>query len=608
MNILGITSDSGGFHDSSVALVQDGRITLALSEERYTRVKHDATFPERALQDLLRLSGLGPSDFAAVGVAWKPYNPFSGFFKRSIWDVPRTVMHTFVVAPNDTARYAARNFIGKKMIGSRNRLVELGFRPEQLHYVSHHLAHAASSYRTSGFESALSVNLDCFGPDDQGNLWSGSSFLCSGNEIQLIEHIPPHGSLGLFYSAISVCLGFRFGDGEGKTMGLAAYGDRNVAYHEIRAVAPCFTDGVWYGPEAWSDFRLIDNPGLLFRTKWGGYVRDVLRRRRREDIAAAAQRILEEELGKYFDYLLPKTGERSIVLAGGIFLNVTFNRILASRPDVERVFIHPFPSDGGTAAGAALEVAARLLPKGVPVNYEMPSAALGREYSDDEIASAMVQFGDALRVEKASDIARATAHLIATGEIVGWFQGRGEWGPRALGHRSVLGDPRKVGTKERLNRLLKSRDWFMPFAPSIIEEAVDLYLDGAFYAPFMTFAFKVKPEAVEQVSQIVHRDGTARPNVVRREVDPLYHALISQFRQLTGVPIVLNTSFNRHGLPLVNTPVEAVEHLLWGCVDSLAIGSFVVHRQGSTKEVPEGAARAQREAYVDDEASAQALG
>lgn len=606
MRILGVTSESSGFHDSSVALVENGRITFAASEERYTRVKHDPSFPERSLQELFNVSGVHASDVDAVAVAWKRYNPFSGFFQRSLWDVPLTVIRTLAAEPRETVRYTLHNFARKKIVGSASRLPEFGFDAAKIHYVSHHLAHAASSFRTSGFDSALSVNLDCFGPDNAGNLWSGSSFVCAGNEIKLLEHLPPPVSLGLFYSSVSVCLGFRFGDGEGKTMGLAAYGDRNKAYNEIRIVAPRLDNGRWLGPPAWSDFRLIDSPQLLFGTKWGRYVRNVIKRHNREDVAAATQRILEEELTKYFDRILASTGERSVVLAGGIFLNVTFNRLLAERPDVDRVFIHPFPSDGGTAAGAALEIAARL--EDSLVNYELPSAALGTEYSPAEIMQAFSAFAGRIAIERSNSISEAAARLIANGEIVGWFQGRSEWGPRALGQRSVLGDPRREGTKERLNLLLKNRDWFMPFAPSILEESLHDYFENAFYAPFMTFTFKVKQSRARDVQQIVHRDGTARPNVVRRTVNPKYHALISEFRRLTGIPIVLNTSFNRHGLPMVNTPKEAVEHLLWGCIDSLAIDDFVVRRTGSFEQVPIEVAQAQREAYVDEEAIDQALG
>ncbi|HEX2852169.1 MAG TPA: carbamoyltransferase C-terminal domain-containing protein [Opitutaceae bacterium] len=599
-DVLGITSVGGGFHDSSVAWVRDGEVQFALSEERLSRIKHDYAFPAQALRETLRYSGLKPSDFSGVAVGWMAYNPFSGFFSRSLFDVPGTALRSLTRQPQAFARYVAKNFLQKKLLPGPNLLVQHGFRPEQVHFFSHHLAHAASSYRTSGFDEALSVNLDCFGPDDQGNLWSGASFICRGGEITPIDFIPPYASLGLFYSAISVCLGFRFGDGEGKTMGLAAYGDARVAYQKVRMVSPTFRAGRWHGHTSWSDFRLIDNPTLLFASKWGRHLRETMAATSREDIAAAAQRILEEELTAYFDHLLKKTGMRNVVLAGGTFLNVTFNRKLVERLDVAEVFVHPFPSDGGTAVGSALELSRRMT-KG-SVRPRLATAALGPESTEEEIRQAIEAVGPKVSAHKPADLPAAVATEVARGAIVGWFQGRAEWGPRALGRRSVLGDPRQAGTKERLNRLLKNRDWFMPFAPSVLEEFADEYFEKAFYAPFMTFAFRVRPERISKVPEIVHADGTARPHVVRETENPLYHRMISSFRDLTGVPIVLNTSFNRHGLPLVNTPSEALNHLLWGCFDILAIGGFIVSRVAQPEAVDAFTQNALIGAYTDETA------
>ena len=600
LDILGITSGGGGFHDSSVAWIRDGKVQFALSEERLSRIKHDYAFPVGALREVLRVSGLAPADFAGVAVGWMSYNPFSGFFTRSPFDVPGTVIRSLISRPRLTLAYARDNFFRKKVLGDGNRLTDHGFSTGQIHYFSHHLAHAASSYRTSGFPDALSINLDCFGPDDQGRLWSGAIYECRNNTIKLLEHVPPFASLGLFYSAISVCLGFKFGDGEGKTMGLAAYGDPSQVHARLRILSPVFREGRWHGHASWSDFRLIDRPELLFATKWGKYVRQLIAESSRENVAAAAQRILEEELMACSNYLLARTKLTRVVLAGGTFLNVTFNRKLAAHPQVEEVFVHPFPSDGGTAVGAALELCAQMMPE--PVNYLMPSAALGPEFTGEEIRAALDLAGPRILFEKPSDAPATVARLISEGNIVGWFQGRAEWGPRALGRRSVLGDPRVAGTKERLNRLLKSRDWFMPFAPSILEEFSGDYFEDAFYTPFMTFSFRVRPEKAAMVPGIVHQDGTARPNMVRKTENPLYHRMIDCFREITGVPIVLNTSFNRHGLPLVHTPKEAVEHLLWGCFDLLAIGDYIVRRAGGVEEVDEFSRRALAGAYTDEDA------
>lgn len=605
MNILGLTSDSGGFHDSSAVWVRNGEIVYAVSEERISRVKHDYNFPLHALTEILATSGLKPREFDGVAVGWKPYRAASGFFSRNVFDVPATVIFNAASAPRAFLNYASKNFFRKKVIGEKSVLGELGFSKEQIHYFSHHLAHAASAFRTSGYESALSVNLDCFGPDEKGELWSGAAFSCKNNKIDLLEYVPPYASLGLFYSAVSVALGFKFGDGEGKTMGLSAYGNPARAYDRLRTICPRFAHSNWKGHSSWTDFRLIDDPKLFFNSRWGRYLRRLILETSREDIAAAAQLLLEEELTNYFDYLLKKTGLHNVVLAGGIFLNIKFNQMLAARSDVGAVFVHPFPSDGGTAAGAALELGARLFERSV--NYAMPSAALGKDWSDEEIQKALEAFDAKVHVTKTSDVAASVADCLAAGEVIGWFQGREEWGPRALGYRSVLANPQLESVKEKINSQLKCRDWFMPFAPSIVEEAIgDYFIDG-FYSPFMTFSFKIREDQKSLIPVVSHHDGTARPNVVRQSVNPLYYRLIREFEKRSGIPIVVNTSFNRHGLPIVHTPNEAVEHLLWGCVDRLAIGCYIVQRKNQPEPPSETATRALRNAYVDNQALSAAF-
>jgi carbamoyltransferase len=557
------------------------------------------------LSEVLAKSNLKPQDFDGIAVAWKPYKAFSGFFKRKILDVPKTVLFSLTTKPIETMHYTFYNFFLQKVRGKKSLLIDFEFDLNKLHYFSHHLCHAASSYRTSGFDNALSVNMDCFGPDTEGNLWGGAAYTCSDNTITLLEYIPPNASMGLFYSAVSVCLGFKFGDGEGKTMGLAAYGNPWRAYESLRRLAPEFCDGKWTGPDSWSDFRLIDCPKLLFNTYWGRYLRVLIKNTSREDVAAAAQRILEEGLTQYFNYLISKTDLHKIALAGGTFLNVTFNRILSEREDVECVYNHPFSSDGGTAVGAALELYAKL--SGTLVNSPLISAALGTEVTDDEIETLLNTNQHKIEYEKKENIAQHAASLIEQGFIIGWFQGRAEWGPRALGYRSVLGDPRNEDIKERLNKYLKKRDWFMPFAPSILEEYADVYFENSFYAPFMTFSFRVRKDKREVIPAAIHKDGTARPNIVRKEVNPLYYDLISEFHKKTKVPVILNTSFNRHGLPLIHTPQQAVDHLLWGCIDILIIGPFSVSRKNEIENVDDFSERSRKLAYVDEDVLKQAI-
>ncbi len=601
MNVLGLTSAFSGFHDSSAVWVRDGRIQLALSEERFSRIKHDRNFPAKCIEEIIKQSGLQSlKDFDAIGIAWKPYNAFSGFFARSLRDVPATFAYNAVAQPAGIGGYIWKNFLNFKVFPPKSLLQQHGVDPARIHYLPHHLCHGASAFRTSGYDEAISVNVDCFGPDDEGNLWSGAAYVCRDNQMDLIGYIPPFASIGLFYSAVSVCLGFKFGDGEGKTMGLAAFGDPAVCYEGLREMAPFFRDGKWHGHESWSDFRLIDAPSVLFGTRWGAHLRDLIVRHGRENTAAAVQRILEEELGHYCDHLIQRHKIRSLVLAGGTFLNVKFNRMLLEHPDVDRVYVHPFASDGGTAAGAALEMSARL--SGQRVNYEMPHAYLGSSFTDDEIAAELAEFGAQIRFTKQDSISKTAAKMIADGSIIGWFQGAAEWGPRALGNRSVLGDPRNDGTKERLNKHLKSRDWFMPFAPSILAENMGDFFYTSEYTPFMTFAFPIREDKKSVVPAAMHHDGTARPHAVKRAANERYYDLISAFRDITGIPMVLNTSFNRHGLPLINTPREAVEHLLWGCVDVLCVGSYLVERGGAVAAVDSFTENALRDAYVEETA------
>ena len=607
MNVLGLTSAFSGFHDSSAVWVRDGRVELALSEERFSRIKHDRNFPTECINQILERSGLESlANFDAIGISWKPYNAFSGFFSRSIWDIPATFAYNALCQPLGFGGYVCKNFLNFKIFPPQSRIQSEGVDPDKIHYLPHHLCHGASAFRTSGYDEAISVNVDCFGPDDAGNLWSGAAYICRDDKMRLVNYIPPYASIGLFYSVVSVCLGFKFGDGEGKTMGLAAYGDSKACYAELSVMAPHFEDGKWRGHKSWTDFRLIDNPQVLFRTYWGKALRGIIARHGRENVAASAQLILEEELSHYCDHLLEVFKVKNLVLAGGTFLNVKFNRLLLERVDVDRVYVHPFAGDGGTALGAAMELSARLT--GKPVNYELTSAYLGSSFSDDEIAAALTGFGSQIRFSKQEDISKTAAKLVSEGFIIGWFQGAAEWGPRALGNRSVIGDPRNAATKERLNRHLKNRDWFMPFAPSILAERMPEFFYSTAYTPFMTFAFPLRDEKKSVVPAAMHHDGTARPHAVKREINERYYDLIENFREITGIPMVLNTSFNRHGLPLINSPQEAIEHLLWGCVDYLCMGSYLVERSGNLAPVDAFAENALRDAYVEETAYARAFG
>jgi carbamoyltransferase len=582
LNIIGLTDVSNKHHDNSAALVQDGKLVYAASEERFTRRKHDESFPENALRGCLDYAALDLDEVDGFAVAW-PKASYSFLFSRNVTDLskfllPLTTANPFMVGKDVFSRL-------KRLFARRteNGLIDLGVEPARITYLCHHESHAASAYRLSGFERCIAVSLDAGGPDANGKVLSGAVFVCEDGELRRVEELPAFASLGVFYGAVTVALGFKFGDGEGKTMGLAAYGDPRKCYEEIKAVAPRFIDGQWEGHDHWLDYWSVSNKQFFLSTRMGRYLQGSIERYSMEDVAAAVQRVLEEVVTNYFQYLNEKYQLNDFAVSGGIFLNVKLNKRLLESGFVRKLFIHPHAGDGGTAAGAALELYHRLA--GHTTVCKLDSVALGCEFSCAEIEKTLVEFSSEVAYRKVDDIAKYVGQEIAKGKVIGWFQGRAEWGPRALGQRSVVADPRDIKTKDLINQALKNREWFMPFAPSILREKAPEYLSNSVESPFMILAFDVLEGKASDIGAAIHIDHTARPHTVSRETNPLYYSMIEAFYKISGVPVVLNTSFNRHGLPIVNTPKDAIEHLIWGCVHELAIGPFVVERKDKPLEV-----------------------
>jgi carbamoyltransferase len=297
-------------------------------------------------------------------------------------------------------------------------------------------------------------------------------------------------------------------------------------------------------------------------------------------VAFAVQFVLEQESSKFFKHLVKKYKQKDVAVAGGIFLNVKFNTKLLQDKIVNNLFIYPNPADGGVAVGAAIA-----LYKKLGENFKvqtLENSYLGCSFTRGEIKSALREYGKKLEVRELGDAMYShVAREIASGKVIGWFQGRSEWGPRALGARSVLADPRNIKTKERINKYLKQRDWFMPFAPVILDEYKLEVLEHGYATPFMTLTDNVKKAYLKKIPAAVHIDGTARAQVIKKESNKPYWEVLNEFRKLTGIPVLLNTSFNKHGLPIVHTPKDAIEHLLWGCVDELVIGNYLVETKKS---------------------------
>jgi len=366
-------------------------------------------------------------------------------------------------------------------------------------------------------------------------------------------------------------------DGEGKTMGLAAYGTMDPSVHE-RISALLRVNGLRVGGSFSEDhayrLNLKDRrPFSLHRhvIHWNNPFLPIVDGHRKEDIACGVQRVLEEKACQLVRGAVRQTGRSRVCLAGGVALNVKMNKRIRELPEVDELFVFPNPGDPGTCVGAAQMVCRQL---GTLRAYRMEHTYFGTGYSNDEIEEVLDSYG--IGYQKAEDPPKLAAGLISEGNVVGWFQGQLEFGPRALGNRSILADPRKVTVKDRINKILKRRDWFMPFAPSILDEYKQDFLKDAEESPFMIMAFD--SPRTEEIPAVVHVDGSVRPQTVRRDVNNRFWKVIDLFRELTGTPAVLNTSFNRHGLPMIRSPQEALDHFLWGCVDSLIIGDYVVER------------------------------
>jgi carbamoyltransferase len=553
MRVLGVNA---AFHDPSAALVVDGEVVAAAEEERFTRRKHGKPpvafstweLPEQAARWCLEAGGLRADQLDAVAYAYDPdLAPPTDDVLDLQWEGLRTLY----------VRRAPR-FLQTALPG---------LDPSVVTFVPHHLAHAASAYAAAGWEACAALVLD--GRGERASHLAGH--VRHGRLEPLAAQPLPH-SVGLVYEELTAHLGFRRASDEYKVMALAAYGEPRFlgAMRAALHATPC---GCFHAlsPD-WSSFA----PPLSHGEGWG---------REHADLAASVQRATEEVLLDLADWLHRRTGERRLALAGGVALNCVANARLVREGPFEEVWVQPAAGDAGTALGAALHIARELGDRPRP----MRTAALGRGWSDDELAAWLTAAGVAY--ERRGDVAEEVAEALAADGIVAWFQGRSEFGPRALGHRSLLADPRRAENLERLNDV-KGREQFRPVAPMVLEERAPAIFDGRMPSPHMLFTHVVAPEWRGRIPAVVHVDGTARIQTVAREQEPLVARMLDAFERRTGVPVVVNTSLNTAGRPIVDDPRDALECFGSAPVDLLAIGPFVVRRQ------PLAAARALAEAVA----------
>jgi carbamoyltransferase len=567
MYILGLTT----LGDAAATLICDGEVVAAVEEERFSRRKHHIGFPFESVAFCLDEAGIKMSDVAHVSLYWKP------------WILRHKALQAVQTLRISPSMFQARVERGVRQVGQSYlgmftypRLLRQRFGPSdfRFHYLEHHPCHAASAFYASPFDRAAILTMDGTGEATTTMMATGSD-----RTITPLKRIKLPHSLGQFYSSITNFLGFdMFAGDEWKVMGLAAYGEPE--YYDFLSRRVLSVDG----EDSFKvNIRVLDHH-LAKRYQFSEEaVRHLGPARRPEEeistrhrnIAASAQRVLEDVVLHLVGALHQRTGQENLCLAGGVAFNSVMNGRIISESPFRRVFVQPVAGDAGCSLGAALLTHHGLL--GRPRSYRMEHAYLGPSFSSEECAAALraaeVPF-ETLADEK---LLPRLAHLIADGAIVGFFQGRAEFGPRSLGNRSFLADPRRADMRQLLNDKVKLREWFRPLAPSLLEEASADLFGRPHHDPFMITVLAVEEDQRSRIPAVVHVDGTARPQTVSRRTNPRFWQLIHEFECLTGVPVLLNTSLNVQE-PIVCTPADAVRTFLASSFDALVLEDHLVTR------------------------------
>ena len=583
MIVLGINA----YHaNASAAILVDGRLIAAVEEERLNRVKYAAGLPSRAIQYCLNAAGAKLTDVDHIAVPRDPWARIGTKLRFAI-RMPRFAM--------ERAKVAARFGGLKEELGAALEIDPQNIRA-QFHRIEHHRAHLASTFFVSPFERAAVLSADGLG-DFASTMWGTGE----GSNLHITGSVAfPH-SLGMFYTAMTQYLGFRkFGE-EYKVMGLAAYGSpmhRNEFRDIVQAANPLgvrlnlryFTHHK-SGPEmTWNrsdETPVVGNIISKELEKRFGPARDPEQpiEQHHKDFAASMQLRLEEVMLANVNALHKQTKAKALCLAGGVAFNCIANGKILEQTPFERIYIQPAAGDGGLSIGAAFAVYHEIL--GKARSFQMDHPFWGPGFETTEIRNAVTMHRSSnsdVQIAELDEeaLVRVTAKHISQGKVLGWFQGRAEWGPRALGNRSILADPRRAEMKETLNRRIKHREIFRPFAPSILEEFVGEYFEQTHTSPFMTFAYPVRVSKRTVIPAPTHVDGTARLQTVNREAHPLYWRLLRAFGELTGVPVLLNTSFNDNE-PIVCRPQEALACFERTKMDVLVLGNFILEKKSAKK-------------------------
>jgi carbamoyltransferase len=593
MLILGV---SAFYHDSAAALLRDGEIVAAAQEERFTRIKHDSAFPENAVRYCLEAAGASGADVDHVVFYEKPFVKFERLLETYLAFAPKGF---------ESFRKAMPLWIGEKIFQKDILLEAFGrvhpalAEGEKLLFSEHHFSHAASAFYPSPFERALVLTMDGVGE------WTTTSVaLGNGSNLQIVKEIHfPH-SLGLLYSALTYYTGFKVNSGEYKVMGLAPYGEPKYAKMMLDELIDVKADGSFRLNLDYFDYcTALKMTNDKFDQLFGAPARKPEDRleQRHMDLAASVQAVTEDVVLRLTRALAAETGEKNLCLAGGVALNCVANGKVLRDKSFENIFIQPAAGDAGGALGAALAAYyhQKEQPRRVtPGKDAMKGSYLGPTYAQSDIESRLRSVGARFTVVDDAGVIEETAQALVAGQAVGWHQGRMEFGPRALGGRSILGDPRSPTMQKALNLKVKFRESFRPFAPSVLRERVSDWFEIDCDSPYMLLVANVKPEhcrpmsAEEQalfgidklnvprsdIPAVTHVDYSARIQTVHADTNPRYHQLLTRFEELTGCPVLINTSFNVRGEPIVSTPEDAFRCFMGSDIEFLAVGNCILRK------------------------------
>ena len=561
MHVLGIWDG----HDCGAAIIEGNKVLVAVNEERFTRRKLEVGFPKNSIKCCLNYLNLKPSDITDVAI--------------TTTDFAKTLTRVFPKLKENYYLFRRRKMKKPKFVDLRRdikyRLTEknekplcktntkwyvnknlkrLGFEKFRLHFIEHHLAHCATASYCSGFDKSLVITMD-----GVGDGLSGTVNIYENGEIKRIAETLAKDSIGIFFEQVTNLLGFRELEDEGKVMALSDFA-YSVPDEENKLLKLFNVDGLRIRSNQTTASRYKTLNNLLWNTP-------------REEFAYMAQRVLEKKIVKLFENALEKSGLKDVCWAGGLASNIKVNMKIKDLPDLKRWFVFPHMGDGGLAIGAALYLNFKL---NDIKKCELKDIYLGPEYSDEEIETTLKENKSKLKFEERNDVSKYVGDYISKGNFILWFQGRMELGPRALGNRSILAPAYSMEIKDKLNLQIKKRNWFQPFCPSLLkEEAEKIFSDVKGYDKYMTMGYRTRPEFRDRVKAVINVDGSARPQMLFDE-NPKYRVLIEQVKKNTGDGILLNTSFNLHGYPIVNTPKDAIGVMLKTKAPCMGMGNFLI--------------------------------